>query len=75
MNVVSRASFMIRLVVMQSEAARFILWPYKYVKTALGSSDLMFVATLFWHHTLCCSHHNAVLFLLFSGDSCAEGRS
>ena len=63
---------MIRLV-MLSEAARLIQWPYKCVKTALGSSDLMFVATLVWHQVLCCSHHNAVLLLLFTEYSCAVG--
>ena len=65
---------MIRLVFMLSGAARFIQWPYKCVTTALGSSDVMFVATLFWHQTLCCIHHNTVLLLLVTGDSCAKGR-
>ena len=38
------------------------------MKTALGSSDLMYVTTLFWHQPLCCCHHNTVLFHLFTGD-------
>ena len=32
----------------------------------------MFVATLVWHQTLCCSHHKTVLLLLLTAYSCAD---